>query len=298
MGMKRRYIQKRFDEIVGYSGVEQFIDTPVKRYSSGMYVRLAFAVAAHLEPDILIVDEVLSVGDSHFQKKCLGKMQDASRGEGRTILFVSHNLNAIATFCDRAILLADGKISFEGNDVARVIDSYQTRELGDSQKYQWKRDSERFDSVYFRPVSLELIDKLGNAINRPIRNNEKVRVRIVFDSTMLDNAFNVGYALYDQLGVLQYMSVTTDGPENEWPKWHAGRNCAFSELPQRLLNEGTYTIELIASLHCTTWLIAPSAEGPSITVSIEGGLSDSPYWLSKRPGALGPVVRWRTEDEE
>ncbi|MDO9130581.1 MAG: ABC transporter ATP-binding protein, partial [Anaerolineales bacterium] len=114
MGMRKVEINRKFAEIVDFSGVEQFIDTPVKRYSSGMYVRLAFAVAAHLEPDILVVDEVLAVGDAEFQKKCLGKMGDVAH-EGRTVLFVSHNMGMINSLCNRAILINKGKILLDGN---------------------------------------------------------------------------------------------------------------------------------------------------------------------------------------
>lgn len=114
LGMKRPEIRRKFDEIVAFAEVEKFLDTPVKRYSSGMYVRLAFAVAANLEPEILIVDEVLAVGDAQFQKKCLGKMEDVSKNEGRTVLFVSHNMQSIATLTNKCIILLDGKIHFEG----------------------------------------------------------------------------------------------------------------------------------------------------------------------------------------
>lgn len=115
LGMTRKEITRKFDEIVDFSGVERYIDTPVKRYSSGMYVRLAFAVAAHLESEILIVDEVLAVGDAEFQKKCLGKMGDVTKGEGRTILFVSHNMAAIRNLCNKGIFLKNGQKVFEGN---------------------------------------------------------------------------------------------------------------------------------------------------------------------------------------
>jgi lipopolysaccharide transport system ATP-binding protein len=123
LGMTRAEVKRKFDEIVAFAEVEQFIDTPVKRYSSGMYVRLAFAVAAHLEPEILIVDEVLAVGDAQFQKKCLGKMQDVSRGEGRTVLFVSHNMAAVQQLCAKAILLVDGTVDIAG-ELDHVIHSY------------------------------------------------------------------------------------------------------------------------------------------------------------------------------
>ena len=123
LGMSRSEISRKFDEIVAFAEVERFIDTPVKRYSSGMYVRLAFAVAAHLEPDIFIIDEVLAVGDVEFQRKCLGKMEEVSRGEGRTILFVSHNMAAVQTLCSRAILLAQGKVHYDG-DAKQAVECY------------------------------------------------------------------------------------------------------------------------------------------------------------------------------
>ncbi len=123
LGMPRKEIAEKFDDIVKFSGVEKFLDTPVKRYSSGMYVRLAFSVAAHMEPDILIVDEVLAVGDAEFQKKCLGKMDDVTKAEGRTVLFVSHNMSAIQSLCDRAILLETGQVKMIG-ETDKVIASY------------------------------------------------------------------------------------------------------------------------------------------------------------------------------
>src|ERR1700761_1201293 len=120
LGMRRSEIKRKFDEIVDFSGIERYIDTPVKRYSSGMYVRLAFAVAAHLESEILIVDEVLAVGDAEFQKKCLGKMGEVSKGEGRTILFVSHNMTAINALCTNAIVLKNGMLVFQGTQTECV----------------------------------------------------------------------------------------------------------------------------------------------------------------------------------
>ncbi len=120
MGMTKAEIRKKFDEIVDFAGVERYIDTPVKRYSSGMTVRLGFAIAAHLEPEILVVDEVLAVGDAEFQKKAIGKMQDVSRNEGRTVLFVSHNMAAISALCSHAVLLNNGQIDFSGNVEAYI----------------------------------------------------------------------------------------------------------------------------------------------------------------------------------
>ena len=123
LGMRKREIDRKFDEIVDFSGVERYIDTPVKRYSSGMYVRLAFAVAAHLESEILIVDEVLAVGDAEFQKKCLGKMGDISKGEGRTVLFVSHNMGAVKGLCEKGILIKNGFLDHFG-DITSTIEKF------------------------------------------------------------------------------------------------------------------------------------------------------------------------------
>lgn len=144
LGMTRREIQSKFDEIVDFSGVERYIDTPVKRFSSGMYVRLAFAVAAHLEPEILIVDEVLAVGDAEFQKKCLGKMKDVSVNDGRTVLFVSHQLGSIAQLCNRAILMNNGALSF-ADSTKKVIDFYLKSSQQIEGKYFFSDDPKKFD---------------------------------------------------------------------------------------------------------------------------------------------------------
>jgi len=137
LGMKRAEIKARFDEIVDFADVEEFLDTPVKRYSSGMYVRLAFAVAAHLEPEILIVDEVLSVGDIQFQKKCLGKMQEISTKAGRTVLFVSHNMSAISNLCARGILLDHGKLIYSGTAKDTVKIYLEGVEENKTKKMEW-----------------------------------------------------------------------------------------------------------------------------------------------------------------
>lgn len=163
LGMKKSFVQEKFDEIVAFSGIENFIDTPVKRYSSGMYVRLAFAVAAHLEPDILIVDEVLAVGDAEFQKKCLGKMKDASNTKGRTIIFVSHNLQAVNNLCTNAIWLDKGMVKTQG-DAKSVVNTY----LGALQKKSWKQQyhslAEAPGNEAIKVVSVELIPHLADPL--------------------------------------------------------------------------------------------------------------------------------------
>ncbi|MCZ2085196.1 MAG: ABC transporter ATP-binding protein [Flavobacteriales bacterium] len=151
LGMTRKEITRKFDEIVDFSGVERYIDTPVKRYSSGMYVRLAFAVAAHLESEILIVDEVLAVGDAEFQKKCLGKMGDVSKGEGRTVLFVSHNLTAVSQLCNSGIYLKDGNL-IKKDTIRNITDLY----LKESEKGSsfFIADEERNDKIFFKKITI------------------------------------------------------------------------------------------------------------------------------------------------
>ncbi|CAM4204010.1 ABC transporter ATP-binding protein [Gillisia limnaea] len=177
LGMKKTEILKKFDEIVEFSGVEAFIDTPVKRYSSGMYVRLAFAVAAHLEPDILIIDEVLAVGDADFQKKCLGKMNDASKQSGRTILFVSHNLQAVNNLCSKALWLDKGNIRARGNTKS-VVNEY----LSALHKNSWIKEFSTLNEApgndLIRVLYVELIPHLDDPNNVPdIRTPLTVKFR-------------------------------------------------------------------------------------------------------------------------
>ncbi|WLT40024.1 Wzt carbohydrate-binding domain-containing protein [Synechocystis sp. B12] len=182
LGMTRREIKAKFDEIVDFAEVEKFLDTPVKRYSSGMYVRLAFAVAAHLEPEILVVDEVLAVGDAAFQKKCLGKMGDVAEKEGRTVLFVSHNMATIKTLCSKGIHLKEGKLSSQ-NDIEKVINDYSNTQQGNQVIYLANKVQE---TPYIKKIYISQADNTRSnifAMDQPIiieietknhRNNELV----------------------------------------------------------------------------------------------------------------------------
>ena len=161
LGMRKKEIDRKFDEILAFSGVERFIDTPVKRYSSGMYVRLAFAVAAHLEPEILLVDEVLAVGDQEFQRKCLGKLDDIAQ-QGRTVLFVSHNLAAVQRLCKRALLLQGGRIKSHGN-VADVVKEYLQTTTGDADVAEFHTDA-RSGAGWARFTEARLVDERGHSI--------------------------------------------------------------------------------------------------------------------------------------
>lgn len=177
LGMRKHEIKRKFDEIVDFSGVERYIDTPVKRYSSGMYVRLAFAVAAHLESEILIVDEVLAVGDAEFQKKCLGKMNDVRQGEGRTVLFVSHNMSAVKSLCSSGLLLNNGRIEYIGN-VASSIEKYLTEPVKLSSIHDFLRDPKSrrgYGEVRFTEVVVN-----GGEITSDPTKETRVKLKALF----------------------------------------------------------------------------------------------------------------------
>ncbi|HQN16564.1 MAG TPA: ABC transporter ATP-binding protein [Bacteroidales bacterium] len=179
LGMSKTEIRSKFDEIVDFSGVENYIDTPVKRYSSGMYVRLAFAVAAHLDPEILVVDEVLAVGDSEFQKKALGKMKEVSRGQGRTVLFVSHNMKSISELCSKAVLLKNGKMDYSGS-VQQVIDKY----LNLTNLHSFSRDltltTNREGNGKIRFTKYKITNTSGEEIKQ-VCSGQNIRIVIDFD---------------------------------------------------------------------------------------------------------------------
>jgi lipopolysaccharide transport system ATP-binding protein len=292
LGMRIGEIKNRFDEIVDFSGVEKFVDTPVKRYSSGMYVRLAFAVAAHLEPEILIVDEVLAVGDADFQKRCLGKMSEVVKG-GRTVLFVSHNMTAIETLCSRATLIKRGTVAYMSDDVGSVVSEYvQPANLAERQS-SWVNANDRdYANAWFCPVRFYISDSEGRETGPEVSNDRDLWVNIELMIHNYHPALTIGYALYGEDATLLYWTYHTDGPEASWPKLREGVCRLKSRIPKRFLNEGRYRLELIANIHVAEWLLKPGKEVPTIYLAIKGGLSDSPYWTMKRPGPVAPVMEW------
>lgn len=208
LGMRRKEIKNKFDDIVAFAEVEKFIDTPVKRYSSGMYVRLAFAVAAHLEPDILLVDEVLAVGDTVFQKKCLGKIQNIS-SKGRTVLFVSHNMAAISNICEKAILLKSGKLANYGNP-SNVIDQYlyeDTLTIQDGYRFNEKALSTQSGAVRFTSVSIE---PLGSTPRIHTGSGILIKIKYIADVVVKSPAFvvSVKTALGSELFRLSTMPIS------------------------------------------------------------------------------------------
>jgi lipopolysaccharide transport system ATP-binding protein len=247
LGMRRNEIARRFDEIVAFSGIDRHIDTPVKWYSSGMYVRLGFAVAAHLEPEILIVDEVLAVGDAEFQKRCLMRMNDVAH-EGRTVLFVSHNMQAIRRLCQRAILLEQGKLVMEG-DVASVTQHYlSTVDSADDGRRRWDDPETRPGNEICRILEVRVTDD-DDEPSGAFFSGSPINVTVEFDLAVVDPAFTVGIDLLTADGVLLFTSYHRDVEEGVLPRFTEGRNAFRCTIPAGLLNGGRYMINLRVSLH-------------------------------------------------
>ncbi|HUT86060.1 MAG TPA: polysaccharide ABC transporter ATP-binding protein, partial [Elusimicrobiales bacterium] len=211
LGMKKSSIKKRFNEIVEFAGIEKFLDTPVKRYSSGMYIRLGFSVMAHLDVEILVIDEVLAVGDAAFQKKCLGKMEETAKS-GRTILFVSHNMTAVRSLCNRAILLNEGKMVTDGG-VNEVINTYYDSFSHLCPEKTWDTKNAPGNHL-FEFVSVRVCNKAGKTISR-FSNSEDIYAEITYKNLVEDNTIGVMAALYNQDGIGIFNSLS-----NHEPKWH------------------------------------------------------------------------------
>ena len=291
LGMSRQEIKGKFDEIIAFAEVEQFLDTPVKRYSSGMYVRLAFAVAAHLEPEILIVDEVLSVGDARFQKKCLGKMNDVAK-EGRTVLFVSHNLAAVQNLCGTTLLLEDGQITERGQ-ASQVVQRYLSNGSNGTRSVWRAEESESADgNEIYEPLSLALVDSNRESIEEKVTRDKEVFVEIVFDLLEPDELLMLGVSIFNDQGELLFRSLHTDGPRSEWPVLEKGRNVLRMRLPVEYMNAGDYRVVLDGSLYRKKWLNNPHSMDISVGFSIGPPLSRSPYWISNRGVLIAPGVRW------
>ncbi len=292
LGMSRAEIKAKFDEIVAFAEVEKFLDTPVKRYSSGMYVRLAFSVAAHLEPEILVVDEVLAVGDVEFQKKCLGKMSEVSQ-EGRTVLFVSHNMNAVEQLCNCAILLEQGRIKEKNRDMQKLIREYTLPKTDTIATGRWINTRAEYSNPYFLPIQFSLLDDEGNVLKYAVSNDCSISVYIEGEINRLDKSLQVGYAAFDEDNHLVYVSTFSDQNVENIYKIKKGINRFLTHIPKYFFNEGTYRLELLVSLHNKQWIVNPEDNAPFIFMTIQGISSQSPYWTRKRRGILAPSFDWK-----
>jgi lipopolysaccharide transport system ATP-binding protein len=288
LGMKRADINRKFDEIVAFSEIETFLDTPVKRYSSGMYVRLAFAVAAHLEPEILVVDEVLAVGDAGFQKKCLGKMSEVTK-EGRTILFVSHNMMAVESLCQRVMWINDGRIMQQGQP-SQIISQYMQTSYSALTNQVWPdiekapgNDQVRLHRVCVQPTTGAMSDSIS--VNTPFS--------FEFDYWNLQQEADLYLSL--QLYNEQDVVVFDIGRTTE-PMWHSGRvpSGLFRDtcyVPANLLNDGMYRVEIVISKDEKPVYTFREA----LVFEIQDSVEMRGNWYGKWPGVIRPALQWKSE---
>ncbi len=282
LGMSRKEIAQKFNEIVAFSGIEKFLDTPVKHYSSGMHVRLAFSVAAHMEPDILLVDEVLAVGDAEFQKKCLGKMEEVTQKEGRTILFVSHNMEAVRQLCGKTVLLEKSRV-IDFDETEKVIEKYLSSSKA-AKSERWENKGTEFENDYFKPEKFYISREKDGGL----------WINMELTIKKIDPELTIGYALYTyEENNLLYWSYQTDTPEKDRPILKLGKCSIKSRLPAKILNSGIFKIEMIGGLHNKKWLLPPEKPNPTIIIDFAQEFSKSAYWTHKRPGILAPVINWK-----
>jgi len=294
LGMRKKEIDTKFDQIVDFSGVEKFLDTPVKRYSSGMRVRLAFAVAAHLEPEILIIDEVLAVGDAEFQQKCLSKMEDVGK-EGRTVLFVSHNMPAVTRLCPRAILLDQGKVLQDG-PVDEVVGAYLHAGTGMMAKREWN-DLSRApgdETVRLRAVRVKGHDgevRDGLDIRRPIG------LEMEFEVLQEGHCLMPFYTLSNDQAVKVFSAIDQSA---EWRERRrpVGRYTATAWIPGNLLAEGTYYVR--AAMRTNDRKRRPFNERDIVAFNVldtTEGDSARGNWAGRLGGVVRPLLDWETNHE-
>lgn len=287
LGMTRAEIRRKFDEIVDFSGVEQFIDTPVKRYSSGMNVRLGFAVAAHLEPEILLVDEVLAVGDAAFQRKCMGKMEEVS-GSGRTILFVSHRMSAISTLCDRCVVLDRGGMAFDGPTHDAVRTYLEMSFAGeDNHKASFSFDPD--PSLPAELIQGSIVNESGEVSNSiPYQEDFEVRLNVVVHRP--DPAYYAVISLQDMVG----HAILTTADDDLGPSPLAGLERGVCTIRVRfaakMLKPGRY------HLHCSLTRKRSGAVDSRVPILVLN-IEDSKSWRARHEGyrsatVVAPEIPW------
>ncbi|MCX5998576.1 MAG: ABC transporter ATP-binding protein [Chloroflexi bacterium] len=292
IGMKKVEIDRRFDEIVAFAEIEKFLDTPVKRYSSGMYVRLAFAVAAHLEPEVLIVDEVLAVGDASFQKKCLGKMGDVAKG-GRTVLFVSHNMAAITRLCPHAILLESGRVLRAG-EASRVVSDYLESGLAKRAAREWPELHKAPGNDIVRLRAVRVRDQDGT-ITDATDIRKGVGIEIEYDVLQPGHVLVPNYHFFNEQGVCAFVASDLD------PEWHrkprsAGRYVSTAWIPGNFLSEGRLTVGAAVSTMDPVVIHFHEADAVAFQVidSLEGDSARGDY-AGPMPGVVRPLLRCTTQ---
>ena len=293
LGMTKKEVDCNFDEIVDFSGVEKFIDTPVKRYSSGMKLRLAFAVSAHLEPEIIIIDEVLAVGDARFQEKCMNKMQDV-RQKGRTIIFVSHNMHAITRLCERVILLDEGRIIMDGLS-HQVVSAYlSTDHPASNAERKWPDPSKAPGGEFARLLAVRVRTEDGQVTDK-VDVQQRVAIDMEYEVLKSGHLLLPHYHFFNEEGIHVFSSHDLD------PAWKgrnrpAGHYVSTAWIPDNLLSEGMLFVEPV--LITLSPIIIQFCERNAISfqvVNILDGDSSRGNWLGHMGGAVRPLLKWNTQ---
>jgi lipopolysaccharide transport system ATP-binding protein len=288
LGMKRAEIATKFDEIVEFSEVAKFIDTPVKRYSSGMYLRLAFAVAAHLEPEILVVDEVLAVGDAEFQRKCLGKMSDVA-DQGRTVLFVSHNMSAILRLTQETLVLEKGKVVKRAPS-AEAVDYYLSSGFAESGERRWDVDEIPVNAAPFRPLALRIKNETNHVVNT-VRSVEETTIEFEYVLDQPITGLRVGLYLMSTRGEFIFTSFDTDDPGayEKHTVREAGHYFSRCTIPADFLNEGRFVLGVNAS---TYRIKRYFQDERAITFTVDPSGAPGMQWPEPRLGPIRPRLKW------
>ncbi len=281
LGMRKAEIEKKLNDIIAFSGIQHHIDSPVKRYSSGMKVRLGFSVAAHLEPEILVIDEVLAVGDAEFQRKCLGKMKDVSRS-GRTILFVSHNMTAIASLCSRVIWLEGGKIKQDGA-ADEVVRAYLRAYGSSGEQREWTADEQPGNEL----VRLTAMRIERSEPDRPLGLKDTFRIAVRFNNTgITDNDLNISLHVFNGEDILAFTSSWHEGVRGE-RTIAPGDNTAWCEVPGDLLNEGDFRV-VVNFFRNSKMLFS---EEDTIAFEVHD-VEREGAWYGRRKGVFRPQLTW------
>ena len=291
LGMKRREIANKFDDIVDFSEVGQFIDTPVKRYSSGMYLRLAFAVAAHLEPEILVVDEVLAVGDAEFQRKCLGKMSDVAQ-QGRTVLFVSHNMSAILRLTQETLVLEKGSMLMRGPS-PRAVDYYLSSGFSQVGERSWTAEEVPATAAPFNPVALRVKNSKGK-ISDNLCSSEVITLEFEYRLDSAVTGLRAGVYLLSTRGELVFTSFDTDEADlyEKYPTRAAGHYISRCSIPADLLNEGRFVVGVNASAFRVKRYFQ---DEQALTFTVDAAGAPGMQWPEPRLGPIRPRIDWKIE---
>ncbi|MCL2295446.1 MAG: ABC transporter ATP-binding protein [Spirochaetes bacterium] len=289
LGMNRHEVSRKLDEIVDFAGIEKHLDTPVKRYSSGMTVRLGFAVAAHLETDILIADEVLAVGDAEFQNKALGKMKGLSTGEGRTIIFVSHNMVSVKSLCNCGIVLERGKIKEMSNNVDKLVTDYLVDFSAKIKTLRWVNTGE-YNDPSFTPISLELQEEDGAEITTPICADKNYKLKLAFEIKEKSPNFELYYVFSTIDGAYLFISSPREYNNNYRPA--IGLNTLYCIIPKNLLNKQEYNISLAVGINNERNIIDSTTYTIALRVSVVSNTTMNLSAHYKTP--IAPKLDWYT----